>query len=226
MNVSKPSAGCSPTSPRRHTDQMRLYLSSFRTGAHPDRLLRLLAGRRRTALIPNALDGLPADVREAGLQRDFKDLCGLGLDVTVTDLCQPGSNESLADYDLLWVRGGNVFMLRRVLADSGCDAVLVDLVRRDAVIYGGYSAGACVLAPDLSGLELVDNPGVVAAPITTGLGLLDRPFVPHVRSPGHPETAACDAESAAYTAAGRQHWALRDGEVLLIDGDAVEFLPL
>jgi dipeptidase E len=205
---------------------MRLYLSSFRTGAHSEQLLRLLACGRRTALIPNALDGLPADVREAGLERDLKDLHEIDLDVTITDLRQPHAAESLADFDLLWVRGGNVFMLRRVLADSGSDAVLVDLLRSDAVIYGGYSAGACVLAPDLRGLELVDDPGVVATPITTGLGLIDRPFVPHVRSPGHPETAACDAESAAYTAAGQPHWALRDGEVLLIDGDAVELLRL
>lgn len=204
---------------------MRLYLSSFRTGTHSDRLLRLADGGRRTALIPHALDGLPADVRHTGLQRDFTDLGEIGLDVTLIDLRQPDMTETLADYDVVWVRGGNVFMLRRVLADTGAEAMLTDLVRRDAVVYGGYSAGACVLAPDLGGLELVDDPGVVAAPITTGLGLIDRPFVPHVRSPGHPETAACDAASAAYAAMGRPHWALSDGEVLLIDGETVELLP-
>jgi dipeptidase E len=202
---------------------MRLYLSSFRTGAHPDALVAL-AGGRRTALIPNALDGLPAEARDAGLQRDLGDLGGIGLDVTLVDLRKPGAVPSLGDYDIVWVRGGNVFVLRRVLADTGADAVLVDLLRSDTAVYGGYSAGACVLAPDLTGLEAVDDPHVVADPLMTGLGLLDRPFVPHVRSPEHPETAACDAVSAAYAAAGQPHWALRDGEVLLVDGARTELL--
>lgn len=204
---------------------MRLYLSSFRIGAHPDRLVALAGNGRRTALVPNALDGLPADARETSLRRDLDDLDAAGLEVTLTDLREPGTVSSLATYDIVWVRGGNVFVLRRVLADTGADTVLRDLVRRDAVVYGGYSAGACVLAPDLSGLRLVDDPAAVAEPIMTGLGLLDRPFVPHVRSPGHPETAACDAVSAAYASAKRPHWALRDGEVLLVTGDETHLLP-
>jgi dipeptidase E len=204
---------------------MRLYLSSFRTGAHPDRLHALAGNGRRTALIPNALDGLPADVRETGLRRDLDDLDAIGLDVTLIDLREPAMVSSLANYDIVWVRGGNVFVLRRVLADTGTDTVLLDLLRRDAIVYGGYSAGACVLAPDLNGLELVDSPAAVAEPIMTGLGLLDRPFVPHVRSPDHPETDACDAASAAYAAARRPHWALRDGEVLLVTGNHARLLP-
>lgn len=204
---------------------MRLYLSSFRTGAHPDRLVALAGTGRRTALVPNALDGVPADMRENGLRRDFDDLRAAGLDVTLTDLTEPGVVPGLAAYDIVWVRGGNVFVLRRVLADTGADTVLRDLLRRDAVVYGGYSAGACVLAPDLDGLRLVDDPAAVAEPLMTGLGLLDRPFVPHVRSPGHPETAACDAVSAAYATARRPHWALRDGEVLLVTGDQTQLLP-
>ncbi|SNT58637.1 dipeptidase E [Asanoa hainanensis] len=204
---------------------MRLYLSSFRTGAHTDVLLAMAKGRR-TALIPNAFDAWPADVRAGPLRRDLDDLGALGLDVTLADLREPGTAKSLAGYDIVWARGGNVFVLRRVLADSGADAVLLDLLRDDALVYGGYSAGACVLGEDLTGLAAVDDPGVVADPILTGLGLLDRPFVPHVRSPGHPETAECDAVSATYTAAGQSHWALRDGEVLLVDGDRTELLPL
>jgi dipeptidase E len=202
---------------------VRLYLSSFRVGAHPDRLLSLASGRR-TAVVANAMDSQPVAERAIGVQQEFSDLGALGLDVAELDLRQPEVTSQLAGFDIVWVRGGNVFVLRRVLADSGADDVLIDLIRRNAIVYAGYSAGACVLTPDLAGLERVDDIKVVANPLTTGLALLDRPFVPHVRSPGHPETATCDALAAAYAKAGRPHWALRDGEVLVVENCDLEVL--
>jgi dipeptidase E len=204
---------------------MRMYLSSYRVGRFPDRLIGLSAGRR-AALVSNALDGLPADVRAGALQRDIADLGALGLDVHELDLRDPRAAERLSGSDVVWVRGGNVFVLRRVLADTGTDHVLTALLQDDVIVYAGYSAGACVLAPDLDGLERVDDITAVADPVTSGLGVLDRPFVPHVRSPGHPETIACDALSARYRAAGQAHRALRDGDVLLVDGDTTELLTI
>lgn len=203
---------------------MRLYLSSFRVGPHGGRLLQLLGTGRRTALIPNAIDGLPAADRERALSLDVDELAAGGLDVTIVDLRAPGAAADLSGYDLVWVRGGNVFVLRRALADSGADQVLVDLAQREQVTYGGYSAGACVLGTDLTELRRVDDPAAAVDPLLTGLGLLDRPLVPHVRTPGHPESALCDEVAGAYTARGQAHWALRDGEVLLVDGATSEVL--
>jgi dipeptidase E len=60
----------------------------------------------------------------------------------------------------------------------------------------------------------------------TGLGVLDRPVVPHVQSPGHPEASTCDALAAWYESMGQPHWALRDGEVLIVDGDGTELLGI
>src|SRR5919106_402110 len=45
------------------------------------------------------------------------------------------------------------------------------------------------------------------------------PCVPHLQSPGHPETELLDAVSARYTADGIAHHRLRDGQVLVVDGD-------
>lgn len=204
---------------------MRLYLSSFRVGAHPDRLLRLSAGRR-VGLIPNALDGLPAEMRDISIGWDLAELHPLGLEVSEIDLRGPDAARRLAAVDIVWVRGGNVFALRRAMADTGTDHVLTDLIRRDVITYGGYSAGGCVLAPDLHGLEQVDDITAVTDPVMTGLGVLDRPFVPHVGSPGHPETGACDELAAWYASAGQPHWALRDGEVLIVDGDVTELVSI
>jgi dipeptidase E len=126
--------------------------------------------------------------------------------------------------DVIWMRGGNVFVLRRALSDSDADAVIADLLDRDAVVYAGYGASACVLAPDLPGLEGVDAVTAVPEPIWDGLAVLDRPFIPHARSPEHPGTRACDAVSAHMTRAAQPHWALSDGDVLVIEGHGPELL--
>ncbi len=204
---------------------MRLYLSSFRMGDHPARLLELPGHGRCLALVANAMDGAPNDVRQAGVQREVTELTSLGFLVSEVDL-RDGREASaqLPKADVIWVRGGNVFVLRRALADSGADAVILDLLERDDVVYAGYSAGVCVLAPDLRGLERVDDVTKLLDPIYDGLGILDRPVVPHVDSPDHPETHACNALSADLTSAGRRHWALSDGDVLLMRDDAIERL--
>jgi dipeptidase E len=54
--------------------------------------------------------------------------------------------------------------------------------------------------------------------VRDGLGLLDEAFVPHYRSPGHPETAAIELVVARYAAEGVAYRALRDGQVLVING--------
>ena len=203
---------------------MRLYLSSFRVGSYPQRLLQLLGAGRRTALIPNALDGAPEQLRRDGLARDAGELEALGLDVTLVDVRTANAVHQLAGYDLVWVRGGNVFALRKAFADTGADTILTGLLRGDALMYGGYSAGPCILAPEIGFLQPVDDISAVKKPITTGLGLLDRPFVPHVASPGHPETTACSELSAELNRRGQDHWALSDGDVLVVDGERTALL--
>ena len=176
---------------------MRLYLSSFRLGDHPDHLVRLAGGGARVAVIANAIDGAPADVRVEGVRLELAALRGLGLvphEVDLRDCSGAAVRAAMADVDAVWVRGGNTFVLRVAMARSGADLALADAIARDHLVYAGYSAGGCVLAPDLRGLELVDpidevatvQPG--AEVVWDGLAVLDRPFVPHWRSPGHPET--------------------------------------
>ncbi|MEV0404721.1 Type 1 glutamine amidotransferase-like domain-containing protein [Actinoallomurus sp. NPDC050550] len=211
---------------------MRMYLSSFRLGDHPERLRALLgdSGPTDIAVIANAMDAQPDNERRAGVRREIGALAALGLQPVELDLREFFDQReddvaaALARYPSVWVRGGNVFMLRHALARSGADTALTDLLRRDAVVYAGYSAGACVLAPSLRGLEHCDDPQVVPGtygePVTwAGLGVLDHAIVPHVDSPDHPESEALNAVAASYRADGVPHQALRDGQVLVIDGD-------
>lgn len=207
---------------------MRLYLSSFRLGRCPDRLRTLVRGGRRAAVIANAMDGQPADERRAGVEREMTALSGLAFVPEHLDLRdffdRDDVGAALGRYDLLWLRGGNVFMLRYALARSRADGAIVRLLATDSVCYGGYSAGPCVLNGSLAEFATVDDPSVVTLaygdpPPASGLGLLDRAFVPHVDSPAHPETDACGRVAARYAAAGVPHRTLRDGEVLVVDGD-------
>jgi dipeptidase E len=208
---------------------VRLYLSSFRMGDHPEHL-RALAGEdgRRAVVIANALDDAPADVRAEGAERELAALAGLGFDGIELDLRDYFGQEQLlrddlAGFSMAWLRGGNVFMLRYALSRSGGDAAFRELLAVDALVYAGYSAGPCVLSPSLRGLELVDDAGAVtriyrAEPEWDGLAVLDEAFVPHYQSPGHPETAAMDLVVARYRADGTAHRRLHDGQVLVVNG--------
>jgi dipeptidase E len=210
---------------------MRMYLSSFQLGDHPEHLLALVDRPGAVAVIVNALDAADVDRRRAAVQQEIEALAGLGLDAVEVDLREhaddaAGLTRRLLDHSALWVRGGNVFVLRKAMAVSGADLAITDLVRADRLVYAGYSAGPCVAGPHLRGLEEVDDESEVeraygGEPVWEGLGLLDRLFVPHVDSPGHPETEDCTRIAERLRREGVERWALRDGQALVVDGDAV-----
>lgn len=209
--------------------QVRLYLSSFRIGGHPDRLLALRHTERPVAVIANAVDDAPADVRRESVQGEIERLGAIGLSSEELDLRDfvDGDPEDLErrlrDFEVAWLRGGNVFGLRYVMARSGADVVFRRLLAEDALVYAGYSAGPCCLAPSLRGLELCDDVDVVsrlygADPVWEGLGVLDEAFVPHLDSPGHPETDLLTEVAKRYEAEGVPHIRMRDGDVYVVDG--------
>jgi len=208
---------------------VRLYLSSFRMGDHPEHLVALVGqDSRRAVVIANAVDDAPADVRRAGAELELAALAGLGFDAVELDLRgyfadQQRLRRDLAGAGMAWLRGGNVFMLRYALYRSGADTVFRELLAADSLVYAGYSAGPCVLSPSLRGLELVDDADAVtriygAPPVWDGLALLPEAFVPHYQSPGHPETAAIEQVVARYRANGVAYRALHDGQALLVNG--------
>ena len=208
---------------------MRLYLSSFRTGDHPEHLAALVGDSgRRAVVIANAMDDAPADIRQAGVERELDALGALGFDAAELDLrdyfdAEERLRGELAGVALAWLRGGNVFMLRYALRRSGGDTVFCSLLAEDALVYAGYSAGPCVLSPSLRGLETVDDADAVlriygSEPVWEGLAVLDQPFVPHCKSPGHPESSALDLVAERYRSEGVPHITLQDGQALLIDG--------
>jgi dipeptidase E len=203
---------------------MRLYLSSFDLGDRPEELVALAGSARRAAIIVNALDHRP-EGRAIWLKQQTDKLVGLGFSVVELDLrsyfgAPDGLKRFLSDIDLVWINGGNAFILRRAMKQSGFDLLIKSAVARDEIVYAGFSAAAVITFDSLKGLELTDDPedvpsGYDANIVWEGLGFVPFALAVHFRS-DHPESASVDREIAFYEAGRIPYRTLRDGEVLVI----------
>jgi dipeptidase E len=213
---------------------MRLYLSSFGLGRHAQRLSDLVAARKNAAIIMNACDLMEPGQRNARLLREASALKGLGFAIAELDLREYFGNgkdqlaQLVASYDLIWVRGGNAFVLRRAMKQSGFDSVVSERLLCDSLVYGGFSAAAAMVGPSLRGVEPVDDPDAVpegydSAVVWDCLNLLAYAIVPHYRS-DHPESAHVEKLVQYYIDHHVPFIALRDGQVVVADGARTEIL--
>lgn len=204
---------------------MKLYLSSFRLGLHPYELVRLAGGRgAKTCAIFNATDSMQSG-RDEHNKREMVDLRGIGLAPEELDLHayagdEDGLRRRLDGCQLIWVRGGNPFVLRRAMLACGFDDVVKPLIESGTIAYGGYSAGVCVITPTLHGIELVDDPhdpdGHETEVPWDCMGLVDYHVAPHYRS-DHPESAAIEEVVTYFVHNNMPYRTLRDGEVMIIE---------
>ena len=213
---------------------MRLYLSSYRFGSAVERLTALIPPGARVAVVSNSLDLVPEEARRSyarNVHDPLADLADMGFAPFDLDLRRwfgeaAGLERDLADVGLVWTVGGNAFLLRRAMAQSGLDAILQRRLAEDSLVYGGWSAGACVAGPSLRRIDFMDAPDEVAdgydpAPIYEGLGLVDFVIVPHFAS-DHPEADAATVAAGWLADQGLAHRTLRDGEAIVQAGDEVE----
>lgn len=218
---------------KRKPGNMRLYLSSNHLGNHPSEILRLVPNGKRTAVIINAKDNLPREYRYSRLAEECRNLAKLGLQPEELDLRDFfGRAEALSNavsgIEFFWVMGGNSFLLRKAFKQSGFDQLLVELINTDKVAYGGFSAAVCVLGSSLRGIELVDSENVQVEGydsnvIWDGLGLLKYVVVPHYQ----PDQVELEGSNKCIDFFINNHVlfkALRDGEVILIDGEDEKIL--
>ena len=206
---------------------MKLYLSSYRLGDHANALGRLVAGQKRVGVIRNALDfSHDLERLSEGQAREFSELRKLGLDPEELDLrkyfdAQDDLRGLVNQCDALWVVGGNSFILRRAMRQSGLDTILAERGQDETFVYAGYSAGICVLTPTLQGIHLVDDPTIIPAGyseaiIWEGLGFVPFSFAPHYRS-NHPDSALIEKVVAFFVERKMPFHTLRDGEVYIDD---------
>lgn len=210
---------------------MKLYLASYRLGEYPEKFKDLLVSvtkNKKVALITNALDFTNNYFElTKSVQRDKRDIEALGLEVEQIDLREyfgktDNLRKKMSEFNAVYVRGGNVFVLRRAFAESGFDVLLYEWAERDDFVYAGFSAGVCVLSPELSGLELVDDPETDpegyqhGLRITTGLRLIEFSVTPHFRS-DHPESQKINSVVDYYLNHAVIFVALTDTDVLIME---------
>lgn len=156
---------------------MKLYLSSYRV-PHPEKLFALIGkvpDRATGAIITNAKDRKAPEQREEKLLLLETFLSSIGLNKTVR-INLYNDQFDLADYDYIYVVGGNTFDLRRAMLETGFDEKLRRYLDYGGV-YVGESAGAIVVGPSLRGFEIMDEAPNDA--LWKGLGIIDTILVPH-----------------------------------------------
>ena len=202
---------------------MHVYLSSFLLGNDAN-ALRSLARRPTALVVANALDHAASHLRDSYARRSVEALEALGFSTGELDLrdyfaARDHIGAAVRDVGLVWVNGGNVFLLRRAMRQSGLDRYIIERRSDDGFVYGGYSAGACVAGLTLRGAHLVDAPDAIApgygdANIWDGLGLVPYCIAPHHKS-DHEDSSAVDAMVDYFIANKLPFVALRDGEAII-----------
>lgn len=172
---------------------MKLYLSSQKLGNYPDKLLKLIGDNKKVVVIANALDDKDLKYRRERVKREFDLLKTIGLIPVELDLRKyfydsKGLRDFVKDKSLIWIRGGNVFVLRRAMEAANFDKEVLPLIKDGKIAYGGYSAGVIIACKDLWASEIIDDiysvPSNYPCMITPskGLGLIDYYLVPHYDS--------------------------------------------
>jgi dipeptidase E len=207
---------------------MRLYLSSLGLGDATSELLAL-APRGRVALIMNALDG-DASSRGHWQADQSRELAALGYHVEDLDLRRffgepEALRAALAPVGMVWINGGNTFVLMRAMRLSGFDRIIKERLAEDTIVYGGFSAATVAATPSLRGIEAMDDPNEAPESypseiVWDGLGLVPFQVAVHYRS-DHPESDDVEEEIAFYEREGLAYRTLRDGQVLVVR-DAVD----
>ena len=122
---------------------MRLYLSSYKFGNFTDELIKLVGNNKKVAIIANSRDWSDDKERaKKSLEEQMKNFESLGFSTENLDLRKYfGKREilkkHLSQFGLVWVLGGNTFVLKRAYEQSGFDFVIKEMLFSDKIVYGG-----------------------------------------------------------------------------------------
>ena len=202
---------------------MLLYLSSYKLGNRISYLKAWIKENgNKILLIANARDAkVQNELEKEKIEQNIKMLENIGFEVEILDLKKYFKDskklyEDLKQYNSFCVIGGNVFVLRQAMKLSGFDKYLCDNIS-NKMLYVGYSAGCCVLAKNLNGYQIVDqpiNPYNDNDVIYEGIGLIDYNIAPHYKSE-HKESEIIEKLVEYMDKNNIVYKTLKDGEVII-----------
>ena len=206
---------------------MRLFLASQDFGNFGDKLSEMVGDNRRALVIFNARDHKDGD---RGIEKQKQIFADAGLEFNELDLRNYfDRKDELQQFidefkpGLVVLLGGNTFLLRRALAQSGFDEILIDDIKADKYVYAGHSAGSMIVAPSLKGFERLDNEKIVVSGynpevIWSGLNITDIRVIPHVSSDKYREQIV-KMRTELFDSKGWRYELLEDEDVFVIDGE-------
>lgn len=215
---------------------MRLFLSSQDLGNYADVAAKMAGKNKKALYIKNSQDDLLPEQRNFSTPEKKEMFEAVGFKFEELDLRDYfGKSDKLlsklSNYGSFWAAGGNVFVLRRAFAASGLDKILIDLLKSDKILYGGWSAGAVIMTPDLKGADWSeeDRPHIIPKGydqkqkvIWKGLNQVPFYIVPHF---GNAKFGKGPQKMIDYYAAHKlPHFVLEDGQVVVVNDDKRELL--
>jgi dipeptidase E len=119
--------------------------------------------------------------------------------------------------------GETLFLLVKAFRQSGFGKILSELVKKDELVYAGYSAAFCAVSPTLHGVELVDDKNAKAkryeqGEVWEGFGLIDFCPIVHFRS-NHHESDRVEKWYDYVKSNNIPFKTFKDGDVYIVDGD-------
>lgn len=207
---------------------MKYYLSSCKFGNEVEKLKQMLPKGSRIGHINNSRDftGASQSIAARFQNEEIAALNEMGFVAEGLDLKdyfgkEKALRQKLAELNGLWVSGGNTFVLRQAMRLSGFDHIFNELRERMGFLYGGYSAGVCILCDSLKYIQIADNPNDFPfegnkETIWEGLGVFDYGILPHYDS-DHFESELIGKDVRKCIDNKWLFKAMRDGEVIIIE---------
>ncbi|MDR0591090.1 MAG: peptidase E [Candidatus Nomurabacteria bacterium] len=210
---------------------MRLFLASQDFGRHVDRLVELVGKNNKALVVFNARDYETPEARAEVVTRKEELFKKASFEFNELDLREYfGEPAKLRKFinkfkpGVVSLIGGNSFLLRRALYQSGLDEILKADIYDNKYVYAGHSAGAIVAEPNLACYETGDeyvvplsyNKGIVWG----GLGFVQERTVPHCDS-SNPRALS---RQKTFRELDLPYITLSDSDVYVVDGLKKEVL--
>ncbi len=138
---------------------------------------------KTVAFIPTASKGTAYSSVGGLTELALRRICANVHSLDIADASCGLIRDAIENCDIIYVGGGNSFLLMQEMRRSGADRIIAEAVANGKP-YIGESAGAVVAGPDIRYISDMDAAG--AAPSlqdSRGLGLVDFRVVPHYRGP-------------------------------------------